>query len=138
MSDVSNIVATLPADHLQRAAMIDCFRQAMRELAGGVAVVTVGQGSDRIHLNLSGIAVRRTSPAAPVWKRDLVIMEAAAKVALFRRKILRVDHRVLADQFAGCSGFQGEDRYGGGKWVTLSTDGLAILEDTLAGADWRR
>ena len=46
--------------------------------------------------------------------------------------------RVLADLFAGRSDVQGEDRYRGGKWITLSTDGHAILEGALAGAEFRR
>jgi flavin reductase (DIM6/NTAB) family NADH-FMN oxidoreductase RutF len=49
--------------------------------------------------------------------------------------ILRTEHLNLADQFAGWNGLHGVDRYRGSKWVTLTSDGAAILDDALAGID---
>jgi flavin reductase (DIM6/NTAB) family NADH-FMN oxidoreductase RutF len=53
----------------------------------------------------------------------------------FGVNILRAEHQVLADQFAGRGGLQGEGRYRGANWTRLSSDGAVILEDALAGID---
>lgn len=136
-SDVLNIGAAVPADHVQREVTIDRFRQAMRELAGGVAVVTVGQGPDRTGFASTSVESLSVEPprllvcvseTASSWRR-------LQKWPYFGVNIVRADHQVLADQFAGRGGRQGEERYHGANWTTLSSNGAAILEDALAGAD---
>jgi flavin reductase (DIM6/NTAB) family NADH-FMN oxidoreductase RutF len=47
MPDGSNVVAMLPEVVISPEATVDSFRQAMRALAGGVTIVTVGQRSER-------------------------------------------------------------------------------------------
>jgi flavin reductase (DIM6/NTAB) family NADH-FMN oxidoreductase RutF len=132
-----NIDATLPPDRVHREVSIDCFRQAMRELAGGIAVVTVGQDPDRTGFTATSVESLSVEPpcllvcvseTASSWKQ-------LQKWPYFGVNILRAGHRLLADQFAGRGGLQGEDRYRGANWTTLSNDGAAILEDALAGAD---
>jgi flavin reductase (DIM6/NTAB) family NADH-FMN oxidoreductase RutF len=137
MADAMNIEATLPTDRVHREVSIDCFRQAMRELAGGVAIVTVGQGSDRTGFTATSVESLSVEPP-----RLLVCVSETASSwrqlqtwPYFGVNILRTNHRVLADQFAGRGGLQGENRYRGAKWTTLSIDGPMILEDALAGAD---
>jgi flavin reductase (DIM6/NTAB) family NADH-FMN oxidoreductase RutF len=137
ISDVLNTGARIPKDRVQREVSIDCFRQAMRELAGGVAIVTVGQGPDRTGFTATSVGSLSVEPP-----RLLVCLSETAlswkelqKWPYFGVNILRADHRVLADQFAGRGGLEGEDRYRGAKWTTLSTDGPAILDDALAGAE---
>jgi flavin reductase (DIM6/NTAB) family NADH-FMN oxidoreductase RutF len=55
------------------------------------------------------------------------------KYSYFGVNILRSEHLSLADQFAGWGGQKGADRYSGAKWVALTGDGAAILENALAG-----
>jgi flavin reductase (DIM6/NTAB) family NADH-FMN oxidoreductase RutF len=137
MSNVLNIGATVPADRVHREVSVDCFRQAMRELAGGVAVVTVGQGSDRTGFTATSVeSLSVEPPRLLVWVSETASSwKQLQQWPYFGVNILRAAHRSLADQFAGLGGRQGEDRYRGVKWTALSTDGPAILEDALAGAD---
>lgn len=137
MSDASNLGATASMDCAQLEVTIDAFRNAMRKLAGGVAVVTVGQGPDRTGFTATSVESLSAEPPRLL----LCISESSSswkklqKHPFFGVNILRADHWSLADQFAGRGGLQGVDRYRGAKWTTLSNDGAAILEDALAGVD---
>jgi flavin reductase (DIM6/NTAB) family NADH-FMN oxidoreductase RutF len=137
MQGVLNLGASVPADRIQREVTIDGFRQAMRALAGGVAVITVGLGPDRTGFTATSVESLSAEPPrlllslnenSSSWKQ-------LQKCPYFGVNILRADHRGLADQFAGRGGLEGEDRYRGANWTRLSSDGTAILEDALVGAD---
>jgi len=137
MSDVLDICATVPTNRIEREVTLDCFRQAMRELAGGVAIVTVGLGSDRTGFTATSVESLSVEPPrlllsvnenSSSWKQ-------LQKYPYFGVNILRADHRGLADRFAGRGGLEGEDRYHGSDWTKLSNDGAAILADGLVGAD---
>src|SRR5215813_7598964 len=137
MSDASYVGAMVSKDLTQPEVTMDSFRQAMRELAGGVAVVTIGLGPDRTGCTATSVEALSVEPPrlllslnenSSSWKQLQVC-------PYFGVNILRANHQDLADQFAGRGGLQGVDRYRGAKWTTLSTDGAAILEDALAGVD---
>lgn len=137
MSDVLNSDAAIPADRVQHEVTIDCFRQAMRELAGGVAVVTVGQDSERTGFTATSVESLSVEPPRVLlcvnqnsssWKR-------LQSHPGFGVNILCAEHQWLADQFAGRAGLRGEERYRGASWTRLSDDGAAILKDALVGAD---
>ena len=97
MPDVSNIGATPPTNHVQReVTTIDRFRQAMRELAGGVAVVTVGEGPDRTGFTSTSVESLSVEPprlllcvneSSSSWKQ-------LQKRPYFGVNILRADHQV--------------------------------------------
>lgn len=132
--EVGAMVSNAPR---QSEVMIDSFRLAMRELAGGVAIVTVGQDQERTGFTATSVESLSVEPprllvsvseSSSSWKQ-------LQKHPYFGVNILRADHRNLADQFAGRGGLQGEERYRGGKWVALSSNGAAILDDGLAAAD---
>jgi flavin reductase (DIM6/NTAB) family NADH-FMN oxidoreductase RutF len=137
MSGVSNLGATASADFLQREVTIDSFRQAMRGLAGGVAVVTVGIGPDRTGFTSTSVESLSAEPPrllvsvsenSSSWKQ-------LQKCPYFGVNILRAHHLGIAEQFAGRGGLQGVDRYLGARWTTLASAGAAILDDALAGVD---
>jgi flavin reductase (DIM6/NTAB) family NADH-FMN oxidoreductase RutF len=137
MSDTLNVDVTVSTEQNQPEVSIDVFRKAMRELAGGVAVVTVGQGPDRTGFTATSVESLSAEPPRVLvsisensssWKQ-------LKKYPPFGVNILRADHEGLADQFAGRGGLHGPDRYRGANWTTLSTDGAAILDDALAGLD---
>jgi flavin reductase (DIM6/NTAB) family NADH-FMN oxidoreductase RutF len=136
MPDGSNVVAMLPEVVISPEATVNSFRQAMRALTGGVAIVTVGQPE---RTGCTATSVESLSVEPP--RLLLSINESSSswkqlqKHPCFGVNILRANHRSLADQFAGRGGLQGEYRYRGGRWTTLTSDGAAILEDALAGSD---
>lgn len=137
MSDTLTISGKLPAEQNQQEVTIDAFLKAMRELAGGVAVVTVGKGPDRTGFTATSVESLSAEPprlfvsvseSSSSWK-------VLQKYPSFAVNILRANHQGLADQFAGRGGLQGLERYRGVNWTSLSTDGAAILDDALAAID---
>jgi flavin reductase (DIM6/NTAB) family NADH-FMN oxidoreductase RutF len=115
---------------------IDSFRAAMRELAGGVAVVTVGKDQD-----ITGFTATSVWPLSAHPPRLLVCVDqgSASWLALHRHphfgvNILRDEERMLANRFAGRDGLNGAGRYAGARWTTMVT-GTPILENALAALD---
>jgi flavin reductase (DIM6/NTAB) family NADH-FMN oxidoreductase RutF len=112
------------------------FRGAMRGLAGGVSVVTAGQGED-----ISGMTVTSVSSLA-VDPPSLVVSvnRASSSWPLLRRygffgvSILRADQRDIAERFDGRNGLKGADRFAGATWTRLAS-GVPLLVDALAVID---
>jgi flavin reductase (DIM6/NTAB) family NADH-FMN oxidoreductase RutF len=113
------------------------FRDAMRELAGGVTVVTVG-----VHPDIDGFTCTAVSSLAAKPPRALVCINQSSHswAALQRHpdhfgiNLLRDDERKLAERFAGRDGLEGVARYAGTDWTTLAT-GAPILSNALAALD---
>lgn len=137
MSDTSNLGATVAKDSIPSEVTIASFRQAMRVLAGGVAVVTVGRGPDRTGFTATSVESLSVEPPRLLLtlSENSSSWKELQKCPYFGVNILQTNHLGIADQFAGHGGLQGIDRYRGAKWTTLSSDGAAILEDALAGVD---
>jgi flavin reductase (DIM6/NTAB) family NADH-FMN oxidoreductase RutF len=115
---------------------IDSFRAAMRELASGVVVVTVGKDQDITGFTATSFASLSAHPP-----RLLVCVDksSASWLALQRHShfgvnILRDEERALANRFAGWDGLKGSARYVGARWTTMLT-GTPILENALAALD---
>jgi flavin reductase (DIM6/NTAB) family NADH-FMN oxidoreductase RutF len=114
----------------------ESFRNAMRELSGGVSVITVGIGNDRSGMTATSVSalsldpptlivcVNKTSSAWPLLLR----------YRSFGVNILHAGHRDVAERFAGRGDVKGEQRYGQAGWITLET-GASLLADALAALD---
>jgi len=115
----------------------DVFRKAMRELAGGVAVVTVGHGGDRTGFTATSVSSLSAEPPRLLVSinRASSSWETLERYRNFGVSVLRVGHQGLADRFAGLGGLRGSERYRGANWMKLSDDGAEILQDALAGID---
>jgi flavin reductase (DIM6/NTAB) family NADH-FMN oxidoreductase RutF len=112
------------------------FRGAMRHLAGGVSVITVGQGQDISGMTVSSVSslsidppslivlINRTSSSWPLLVRDRV----------FGVNILNADQLEIAERFTGKDGAKGRDRFNGAVWTTART-GVPLLVDALVAAD---
>jgi flavin reductase (DIM6/NTAB) family NADH-FMN oxidoreductase RutF len=108
----------------------------MRQLAGGVCVITAGRAPTRtgytgtavfslsIEPERVTISVGRSSSSYPV------IRDTGA----FGLNILRWDQQHVADRFAGRGGVKGEARYAGAEWV-IAPSGVSLLVGALANAD---
>jgi flavin reductase (DIM6/NTAB) family NADH-FMN oxidoreductase RutF len=115
---------------------INSFRAAMRELAGGVAVITVGRDDDITGFTATSVC---SLSAQPPRLFVCVSQSSASWISLqryphFGVNLLRDDERVLADRFAGRDGHEGAERYIGANWTTIAT-GTPILKDGLAALD---
>lgn len=112
------------------------FRQAMRSLAGGVAVITVGRGDDISGMTVTSlssfsvdppaliVSINRQSSSWPILRRD----------GVFGVNILAADQVEIAERFAGKGGLKGLARFGSLQRRTLLT-GVPFLAGTLVGID---
>jgi len=131
----NSLVSHLPAETDVTATR---FRGAMRLLAGGVSVVTVGRD-----LQISGMTVTSvTSLSAEPPTLLVCVNRLASSWPLFQKhrafaiNILHAEQQDLADRFAGRHGVSGAARFEGIDWSTLVT-GIPVLTDCLAAIDCR-
>ena len=131
-----NVVTTLqPRAALVRDTSSD-FRAAMRQLAGGVAVVTVGHGEDRAGLTATSISSLSADPPTIMFGLNL----ASSSFPVLRRhrsfgvNFLTATQKQVADRFAGRNGAKGAARYADADWSTGIT-GAPLLAGALATLD---
>jgi len=106
------------------------LKDAMRQLAGGVCVITAGVGDERTGL---------TATSAPPTMIVCVNRDASALPIIQLRRhfcinVLGSRHRDVADRFAGRGGLKGAARYGDENWNQLATGALA-LDGAVASID---
>ena len=112
------------------------FRGAMRQLAGGVSVITVGQGEDTSGMTVTSVASLAVDPPSLV----VSINRASSSWPLLERyrcfgvNILRADQIAIAERFDGRNGLKGADRFTGAQWLQLAS-GVPLLKGALAAID---
>jgi flavin reductase (DIM6/NTAB) family NADH-FMN oxidoreductase RutF len=112
------------------------LREAMREVAGGVSVVTVGEGSERTGLTVTSAVSLSVDPPTMI----VCVNRMASSWPLFQRyghfcvNVLGAHHQAVAERFAGRHGVKGEARYHGVRWERLAT-GASALADAVAAID---
>ncbi|WP_322514433.1 flavin reductase family protein [Rhodopseudomonas palustris] len=121
---------------LHRASAADGFKAAMRHLAGGVGIVTSGQGAERNGVTVTSVSSLSVEPPSLIVciNRSCSIMPVLRDQGTFGVNILAAGHRELADRFAGRHGVRGAERYDSGDWIELVT-GAPLLSDALAAID---
>lgn len=114
------------------------FRAAMRQLAGAVSVLTVGQGEVRTGLTATSVSSLSVEPPTLL----ICVNRAASSVTplldarTFAINVLRPEQQAVADRFAGKGGLKGAARYAGAEWTRLVT-GAPVLAGALAVFDCR-
>jgi len=110
------------------------FRTAMRQLAGGVSVITAAHGENRTGLTATSvvsismdppelfISVNRSSSSWPV-------IEKSGKFGI---NVLQQDQQVVAEHFSGKGGRKGADRYADDDWYQ-TPDGVWLSRRALVG-----
>ena len=129
-----NAISAVPS--LGAAFDVQTFKQAMRLLAGGICVVTAGEGEGRTGLTATSPTSFSADPPSVLFcvHRDSSAAPVIAAERRFGLNILSADQRDVADRFAGKGGLKGEDRYRGAKWRTLKT-GVSLLDGAPAALD---
>lgn len=114
----------------------EIFRGAMRQLAGGISAITVGEGDDRTGLTVTSVSSLSASPPSLVFciNQSSSSWEVLVRRRAFAVNVLPPAQRPVADRFSGRGGIKGSARYEGARWSTLAT-GTPILEDALAVLD---
>jgi flavin reductase (DIM6/NTAB) family NADH-FMN oxidoreductase RutF len=114
------------------------FIQGMRQLAGGVALVTATHGGRRVGLTATAVcSVSAEPPQLLVCiNRQAETHEVVRRSAAFAVNLLAHDQQRLAEIFAGTAGIYGERRFDQAAWATLRT-GAPVLSRSLASFDCR-
>lgn len=141
MTVVSLVTSTSATPrHVGRAAPAPAeasnFRAALRHLAGGVSVITTGQGEDRTGLTVTSLASLSAEPPTVMFGLNLgsSSFPVLARHGSFGVNFLNATQKQIADRFAGRNGEKGEARYAGASW-TQGVTGSPLLEGALAALD---
>ncbi len=108
----------------------------MRQLPGGVSVITVGRGEERSGLTVTSVSSLSLDPPTLI----VCINKQSSSWPLLQRhkafgvNVLRAGQQVVAERFAGRGGLKGAARFGDEPWITLAT-GVPLLADALAVID---
>jgi flavin reductase (DIM6/NTAB) family NADH-FMN oxidoreductase RutF len=112
------------------------FRSALRHLAGGVSVITVGRGKDITGMTVTSVSSLSVDPPSLL----VSINRAASSWPLLKRhgffgvNILTADQLDVAERFTGKDGLKGAERFAGATWTT-GASGVPLLVGALAAID---
>jgi flavin reductase (DIM6/NTAB) family NADH-FMN oxidoreductase RutF len=130
---MSSAVRTIEID---RDASSAAFRSAMRHLAAGVSVVTVGRGKDITGMTVTSLSSLSVDPPTLI----VSINRASSSWPLLLREgffgvnILTSDQIDIAEKFNGKGGLKGAERFAGAQWMTRAS-GTPLLAGALAAID---
>src|SRR3982074_1610058 len=112
------------------------FRGAMRHLAGGVSVITVGRGKDITGMTVTSVSSLSVEPATLIVSinRESSSWPLLQRHGFFGVNILTSDQLEIAERFAGKGGLKGGDRFAGAQWTTRAS-GVPLLVGALAAID---
>jgi flavin reductase (DIM6/NTAB) family NADH-FMN oxidoreductase RutF len=114
----------------------DDFRDAMRHLAGGVSVITVGRGNDIAGMTVTSVSSLSVDPPSLI----VSINRASSSWPLLKHhgvfgvNILTADQLEIAERFTGKGGLKGAERFAGAEWIT-GASGVPLLAGALAAID---
>jgi len=112
------------------------FRGAMRTLAGGVSVITVGRGSDISGMTVTSVSSLSVDPPTLIVSvnRQSSSWPLLTRYGAFGVNILTAEQLDVAERFSGKDGLKGAARFAGAQWVTRAT-GVPLLVGGLAAID---
>jgi flavin reductase (DIM6/NTAB) family NADH-FMN oxidoreductase RutF len=126
-----------------RSASIDVpgkisLANAMRQLAGGVCVITAGRAPLRTGYTGTAVFSLSIDPERIVISigRDSSYYPAIRDFGDFGLNVLSGVQQPIADRFAGRGGVKGETRYEGADW-RVSPRGVSLLAGALAAVECR-
>jgi flavin reductase (DIM6/NTAB) family NADH-FMN oxidoreductase RutF len=112
------------------------FRGAMRQLTGGVSVITVGRASDITGMTVTSVSSLSVDPPTLIVSinRESSSWPLLRRYGFFGVNILTADQLDVAERFAGKGGLKGVDRFTGTQWTTR-VSGVPLLAAALAAID---
>lgn len=112
------------------------FRAAMRHLAGGVSVITVGRGDEITGMTVTSVSSLAVDPPSLIVSvnRGSSSWPLLARERVFGVNMLTADQTGIADRFAGKGGVKGAERFAGAEWVKR-VSGVPLLSGALAAID---
>jgi flavin reductase (DIM6/NTAB) family NADH-FMN oxidoreductase RutF len=130
---MNSAVRTIKIDREVAAAD---FRGAMRQLTGGVSVITVGRGKDITGMTVTSVSSLSLDPPSLIVSinRESSSWPLLKRYGVFGVNILTADQVEVAERFAGKDGLKGADRFAGAQWTTR-VSGVPLLAGALAAID---
>jgi flavin reductase (DIM6/NTAB) family NADH-FMN oxidoreductase RutF len=121
---------------LDRDVSADEFRGAMRHLAGGVSVITVGRGMDITGMTVTSVSSLSVDPPTLIVSinRESSSWPLLRRHGLFGVNILTADQLDIAERFTGKDGLKGAARFADAQWITRAS-GVPLLVGALAAID---
>jgi flavin reductase (DIM6/NTAB) family NADH-FMN oxidoreductase RutF len=112
------------------------FRGAMRQLTGGVSVITVGRASDITGMTVTSVSSLSVDPPTLIVSinREASSWPLLRRYGCFGVNILTADQLDVAERFAGKDGLKGADRFTGTQWTTR-VSGVPLMTAALAAID---
>ena len=112
------------------------FRNAMRQLTGGVSVITAGRGRDVSGMTVTSVSSLSVDPPALIVSinREFSSWPLVKRYGFFGVNILTSDQIDIAERFTGKGGLKGADRFAGARWTTRAS-GVPLLVGALAAID---
>jgi flavin reductase (DIM6/NTAB) family NADH-FMN oxidoreductase RutF len=112
------------------------FRGAMRHLAGGVSVITVGRGRDITGMTVTSVSSLSVDPPTVIVSinRESSSWPLLKRHGFFGINILTADQIDIAERFTGKGGLKGADRFAGAQWTTR-VSGVPLLVGALSTID---
>jgi flavin reductase (DIM6/NTAB) family NADH-FMN oxidoreductase RutF len=112
------------------------FRNAMRQLTGGVSVITAGRGRDISGMTVTSVSSLSVDPQALIVSinREASSWPLVRRYGFFGVNILTSDQIDIAERFTGRGGLKGADRFAGAHWMTR-VSGVPLLVGALAAID---
>src|SRR5258707_1909874 len=112
------------------------FRNAMRQLTGGVSVMTAGKGRDISGMTVTSVSSLAVGPPALIvsLNRESSSWPLVKRYGFFGVNILTSDQIGIAERFTGKGGLKGADRFAGARWMTRAS-GVPLLVGALAAVD---
>jgi flavin reductase (DIM6/NTAB) family NADH-FMN oxidoreductase RutF len=121
---------------IEAEATASDFRNAMRQLTGGVSVITAGKGRDISGMTVTSVSSLSVDPPSLIvsLNREASSWPLVKRYGLFGVNILTSDQIDIAERFTGKGGLKGADRFTGARWTTRAS-GVPLLADALAAID---
>ena len=112
------------------------FRGAMRALAGGVSVISVGRDDDISGMTVTSVTSLSVEPATLLVSVNRLSSSfpLLQRYGAFGVNILTAEQLDIAERFAGKGGLKGAERFAGAEWVTRAT-GVPLLTGSLASIE---
>jgi flavin reductase (DIM6/NTAB) family NADH-FMN oxidoreductase RutF len=112
------------------------FRDAMRHLAGGVSVITVGRGNDITGMTVTSVSSLSVDPPTLIVSvnRRASSWPLLTRYGAFGVNIVSADQLDVAERFSGKDGLKGADRFVGAQWRS-GASGVPLLVGALAAVE---
>lgn len=135
-ADMNSVVRDIRQGKIDPVATSASFKNAMRHLAGGVSVITVGRGDDISGMTVTSVSSLAIEPATLIVSinRQSSSWPLLQKHNVFGANILSSEHVDVAERFSGVGGLKGAERFVGAEWSSL-VSGVLLLAGALAAFD---